>query len=110
MAQGADEQEGGYYQDGATQEFRPPAELRAAAEEADEAPCDHQEMTSGSDQNEQQGGVGQMPGAHGRPESFGSCGDEPRREQVGGIPGEGDREPAPKPQTLFRRASTITAT
>ena len=34
MAQGADEQEGGHHQDGTSQEFRPLAELRAAAEDA----------------------------------------------------------------------------
>jgi len=37
VAEGADEYEGGYGQDGAAEELRPLAALRVAAEEADEA-------------------------------------------------------------------------
>ena len=75
VAEGADEYEGGYGQDGAAEELRPLAALRVAAEEADEAAQDHQEVTSGTDQDEQQVGPGQVAGAQQRPESVDSSAD-----------------------------------
>jgi len=67
-------------------------------------------VTAGADQDEQQRGLGQVAGAEQRPKRVHAGGDEAGREQVGGVPQDGDGEAgaeapgavSPKPSAAYR--------